>query len=310
MGGYNFMLNRRKFIQQSSAALAGLGLIGVPITAYPKDRYTKVTILHTNDVHSRIEPFPPGGKRAGLGGFARRAALLKQIRQQEEHVLLLDAGDMIQGTAYFNLFQGDLEIKLMNELGYDAVTIGNHDFDAGMDGLENMINKANFPFISSNYNFSNTLVHNKVYPHHIFKRGDVTIGVFGLGIELDGLVPPDKHGETQYNQPINVAANTANLLKNERACDLVICLSHLGIEYDFQKPSDSVLAQSVNNIDLIIGGHTHTLLDQPKTFANPAGQRVLVNQVGWAGTHVGLIEYFFEKKSGKKTVQPHTVIPT
>lgn len=304
------MLNRRRFIQQGSAALAGLGLVGVPITAYPKDRFTKVTILHTNDVHSRIEPFPPGGKRAGLGGFARRAALLKQIRQQEEHVVLLDAGDMIQGTAYFNLFNGDLEIKLMNELKYDAVTIGNHDFDAGMSGLNNMIDSASFPFLSSNYNFSNTIVNGKVYPHTILKRGDVRIGVFGVGIELDGLVPPDKYNETQYENPINAAADTAYLLKNEQACDLVICLSHLGIAYDFQKPSDSVLAQSVNNIDLIIGGHTHTLLDKPRELSNPAGQRVLVNQVGWAGTHVGLIEYFFEKKSGKKTVQPHTVIPT
>ena len=303
------MLNRRNFIQQGSAALAGLGLIGWPITTYSKERFTKVTILHTNDVHSRIEPFPAGGKRAGLGGFARRAALLKQIRMQEEHVVLLDAGDMIQGTAYFNLFNGDLEIKLMNELKYDAVTIGNHDFDAGMNGLNNMIERASFPFVNSNYNFSNTLVNNKVYPHHIIERGPVKIGVFGLGIELDGLVPPDKYGETMYNNPLNAADNTAYFLKNNMSCDLVICMSHLGIAYDFEKPSDTVLAQSINNIDLIIGGHTHTLLPSPKEFKNPAGQRVLVNQVGWAGTHVGLIEYFFEKKSGKNRVQAHTVIP-
>lgn len=302
-------MNRRSFIYNSTAALAASNFLFVN-DAFAKSNYEQITILHTNDVHSRIEAFPEGSKYAGMGGFAKRATLIKKIRATEPNVLLLDAGDLIQGTPYFNMFNGTLEIKLMNELGYDVTTIGNHDFDAGMNGLEKLIDEANFKFVSSNYNFEKTNIKNKVLKHHIINKGAVKIGIYGLGIGLKGLVPDIKCENTKYENTYETAIYTENYLKNEMACDLVICLSHLGYRYQNNKtsPSDVLLAAKTKHTDLIIGGHTHTLLTQPKILTNSIGNNVLITQVGWGGTHVGLVKYYFNKKTKKLKVQPHIVI--
>jgi len=293
--------SRRSFIKTLSASAALLAIGANPLAAAAKERITKLTILHTNDVHSRIEPFPEDGSRnAGLGGVARRASLIKQIRAEEERVLLLDAGDIFQGTPYFNLYGGELEIKLMSKLGYDAATMGNHDFDAGIDGFEKQLKHANFPFLIANYDFSGTVLEGKTQPFKVFHKGALKIGVFGLGIALEGLVEVSNYGQVKYLDPIPVANQIANQLKQEQQCDLVICLSHLGYSYKDNKVSDKVLADQTSGIDLIIGAHTHTFMTAPEIRKNKQGEEVRIFQVGFAGINLGRIDYYFEKGRKKK----------
>lgn len=296
-------MKRRQFIKNMGAGSLMIGAGVLPSQAFNSPEITKLTILHTNDVHSRIEPFPMDGSRnEGLGGTARRAALIKQIRQEEDHILLLDAGDIFQGTPYFNFYGGELEFKIMSKLGYDAATIGNHDFDAGIDGLYKQLPHANFPFLIANYDFSDTIMNGKTKPYKVFKKGDVKIGVFGVGIELNSLVPQELYKETQYLDPIKVANEQAGILKHDEKCDYVICLSHLGYKYRSEKVSDVVLAKSSKDIDLIIGGHTHTFLDEPDLIANQNGQAVMINQAGWAGILLGRIDLYFERNFKNKCV--------
>lgn len=251
-------MNRRKFIQLSAFAGTAIALPW-PLQAFGKDEVLKLTILHTNDVHSRIEPFPLDHKRyPGMGGAAERAAIIQNIRKKEENVLLLDAGDMFQGTPYFNFFGGELEFKLMSDMGYDAATIGNHDFDAGIDGLKKQLVHANFPLINCNYDFRDTVMEGQTLPYQIFNKGKLKIGVLGVGVELEGIVPSKMFGNTKYNDPVANANKVANQLKHDHKCDYVICLSHLGYKYDHAKISDVELAKATENIDLILGGHTHT----------------------------------------------------
>jgi 5'-nucleotidase len=295
------MSNRRDFLKTLAGSAALIGLSGIPIDIMAKSDLEKITILHTNDVHSRIDPFPANDpKYAGLGGVARRSALIKKIRSEEKNVLLLDVGDIFQGTTYFNMYGGELELKMMSEMGYDASTIGNHDFDNGMEGLVKQLPNANFPLLCSNYDFSDTPLKDKTQPYKIFKKGGIKIGVFGLGIELHGLVDKKLYGNTIYNNPVEKADHYSRLLKEEEKCDLVICLSHLGYKYKEEKISDELLAQQSSNIDLILGGHTHTFLDEPVRYKNKNGKEILVAQVGWAGIKLGRIDYYFEKKSSKK----------
>ena len=235
----------------------------------------------------------------GLGGVAKRASLIKKIRAEEKNVLLLDVGDVFQGTPYFNLYGGELELKLMSEMGYDASTIGNHDYDNGMEGLVKQMPNANFPFLCANYDFSNTPLKDKTSPYKVFKKDGIKIGVFGIGIELDGLVDKKLYGETKYLNPFEKSAHYAHLLKKEEKCDLIICLSHLGYKYQDKKVSDVILAEQSKNIDLILGGHTHTFLDEPLSYKNSDGKEVLIAQVGWAGIRLGKIDYIFSKKSKK-----------
>jgi len=289
------MADRREFIKGIFGGIALAGLSSLPIDLFAKEDMTRLTILHTNDVHSRIDPFPPNDpKYPNMGGVARRAALIKKIRSTEKNVLLLDAGDIFQGTPYFNLYGGELEFKLMSEMGYDASTLGNHDFDNGIDGLVKQMPNMNFPFLNANYSFKDTLLENKVNEYKIFRRGNLQIGVFGIGIELRGLVDPKLTGNILYNDPLVNANRISTLLKNEEKCDLVICLSHLGYKYNDKKVSDSVLAKESSNIDLIIGGHTHTFLDEPTLINNKDGKEVLIAQVGWAGIKLGRIDYYFD----------------
>ena len=286
------MQNRRTFIRQLGTA--GLFLAsGIGSTAvYGRSKSDHITILHTNDVHSRIDPFPLNDtKFPGMGGFARRAALIEKIRKEEEHVLLLDAGDIFQGTPYFNLFSGKPEIELMSKMGYDASAIGNHDFDGGIDNLATRAGEGSFPFLCANYDFSDTPMNGKTLPYKVFNKGNLKIGVFGLGIELAGLVDKRSCGETRYTNPILTAQKMSRLLRHELKCDLVICLSHLGYRYDNNKVSDEVIAANTNGIDLIIGGHTHTFLDEPAVRIAADGKKVLIAQTGWGGVRLGRIDF-------------------
>ena len=290
--------NRRQFLQRSSVAGASLAIPGwINSLALIKGEVTNLVILHTNDVHSRVEPFPKDGSRyAGFGGAALRASLIEKIRSENEHVLLLDAGDIFQGTPYFNFYLGELDIKLMSAMQYDATTMGNHDFDAGLENFEKQIREhASFPVIISNYDFSDNIMHNRYVPRKIFQKGNIKIGVTGVGIEMEGLVPQNLYGNTRYIDPITKATEQADILKHDEKCDYVICLSHLGYKYDRGKVSDITLAQNSRSIDLIIGGHTHTFMDQPDYLRNKEGKHVIIHQVGWAGIRLGRIDVSFEK---------------
>jgi len=294
-------ISRRNFIKAGGIAGAAAALSINSLDVFANGRLQKLTILHTNDVHSRIEPFPMDGSRnQGLGGTARRATLIKQIRTEQENVLLLDAGDIFQGTPYFNKFGGELEFKLMSLMGYDASTLGNHDFDNGLAGFHKQLPHANFPFLVANYDFSNTELAKATQPFKIFKKAGLKIGVFGLGLELAGLVDSKNYGETKYLDPIAKGNEIAAALKNDYNCDLVICLSHLGYKYRNDKVSDQVLAKSTRNIDLIIGGHTHTFMEVPEDIKNLDGKITTINQVGYAGINLGRIDYYFEPYKGKK----------
>jgi 5'-nucleotidase len=290
--------NRRNFIKNSFLGI--LGASQIPLDLFAKEDVIKLTVLHTNDVHSHIDPFPENDpKFAGLGGVARRATLVKRIRETEKNVLLLDAGDIYQGTPYFNRYGGELEVKLMSKMGYDASAIGNHDFDNGIDGIVKNLPLFNFPLLCANYDFSSTELDGKTSEYKIFEKDGLKIGVFGLGIELEGLVDRRMYGKTKYNEPEVVSAKMAIFLKNEKKCDLIICLSHLGYKYQERKISDVELAKQSRFIDIIIGGHTHTFLDKPVLYKNRDGKEVHICQVGWAGIKLGRLDITFDRGSKK-----------
>ncbi len=289
-------MKRRNFITQTAATGAFIGLGGLSVS-FSKNTKKQITILHTNDVHSHIEPFGPNHpKNPSMGGVARRATLIQQIRAENPNTLLLDAGDMFQGTPYFNFYGGELEFKLMSKMKYDAATIGNHDFDNGLSGLLAQMPHANFDFISSNYDFSNTILDGQTSPHKIFVKDGIKIGIFGLGVELKGLVNDNLYKETKYLDPVEIATDMTKILKQDKKCDLVICLSHLGYEYKNESTiSDVQLATRTKDIDLIIGGHTHTFLDKPTIHQNLKGKKVLVNQVGCYGLYLGRIDFYLDE---------------
>lgn len=295
-------MKRRQFIEK---ATAGASLLGIaPLSFQSCMNATRhITILHTNDVHSHIDAFPDTDKRnPNMGGISRRATLIETIRNENPHTLLLDAGDIFQGTPYFNYYGGELEFKLMSMLKYDAATIGNHDFDNGLNGLYAQLPHAKFSFLSANYDFSNTVLDSHVAPWQIFTKGGIKIGVFGLGIALDGLVSKQNYLETIYIDPIETAQDMSRILKTEKNCDIVICLSHLGYKYsDPQIPSDVILAAKTENIDLIIGGHTHTFLDKPEVHLNRKEKNVLINQVGCYGINLGRIDFYFDNEGNTVT---------
>ena len=293
-------LNRRHFLKQ--AAAAGIMVGGLPLSTFGRlsTDQVRLTILHTNDVHSRIDPFPTGsGRNSGLGGVARRATLINEIRNREKNVLLLDSGDMLQGTPYFNLFKGKVEFEAMNAMNYDVATIGNHDFDAGIEQLAENTRHASFDLVNANYRFENTPLNHLVKPYTIREYDGLKVGIFGVGIELKNLVPKDWYGDTVYTDPIHQANVTASYLKKDQKCDYVICLSHLGYQYRETKISDVILSQASRNIDVILGGHTHTFLDIPDVRRNLDGQPIIISQVGWAGIKLGRLDLVFNLATNK-----------
>ena len=300
----NSKMDRRKFLKQTTAASAFTALGGLTLPSFTTKKQTKITILHTNDTHSHIDPFEASHYRyANQGGVARRASVVTEIRKENPNTLLLDAGDIFQGTPYFNYFGGELEFKLMSMMKYDAATIGNHDFDNSIDGLYKQLPHAKFSFLSANYDFKNTVLDTHVKPYEVFVRDGIKIGVFGLGIELTGLVDPKMFKETKYLDPVEIAQDMSRILKEEEQCDLVICLSHLGYYYkrNPNKISDLNLAKATKNIDLIIGGHTHTFLPKPTLVKNLDDENVLVNQVGAYGVNLGRIDFYFDADKNKSS---------
>ncbi|WP_461534370.1 bifunctional metallophosphatase/5'-nucleotidase [Sinomicrobium sp.] len=293
-------MKRRDFIQHTSASAAFLSLGGLSLSSCtPKNTAKHITVLHTNDVHSHIDALPDNDPHhPGQGGVSRRASLIAEVRRENPNTLLLDAGDIFQGTPYFNYYGGELEFKLMSMLKYDAATLGNHDFDNGIDGLYAQLPHADFDFLIANYDFSNTVMDGHTKPYKIFVKDGIKIGVFGLGIQLKGLVNDNLYKETIYLNPIEIAQDMSRVLKRDEKCDIVICLSHIGYQYpNSYRPSDIKLAESTENIDLIIGGHTHTFLDRPSVLQNRKGEKVLVNQVGCFGINVGRIDFYLDREN-------------
>jgi 5'-nucleotidase len=292
------MQNRRDFLRLLGAGTVGAVALSSPLSVIAGNDPVHITILHTNDFHSHIDPFGNDVPRnAGEGGMAKRAALIAKVRSESEHVLLFDAGDIFQGTPYFNYFKAKLDFELMTMMGYDAVTIGNHEFDNGLEGILSQLKYAGFPFINSNYDFSDTILAGKTIPYKIFRRGGVKIGVYGLGVDLKGLVDPKNYGNTRYNDPLQTALKMEKMLKEEHNTDMIICLSHLGYDYKDNTISDKILAAQTFNTDLIIGGHTHTFLKTPDKIMNKSGREVLVNQVGFGGLILGKVDYYLARKS-------------
>ena len=290
--------------------LAGsASLMALPTQAM-SSKAEKITILHTNDLHSRIEPFSElDPKYANLGGLSRLSTMIDQVRKTEKNVILLDAGDIFQGTPYFNLFGGELEFKLMSNMQYDASTLGNHDFDNGVDGLIDQLPHAKFPFINCNYDLSNSNLKEHVQPYKIINKSGIKIGILGVGIELEGLVDIKNYGNIIYLDPIDNANRIASYLKTQEKCDLVICLSHLGYDYgESDEVSDIHLAGKTKNIDLIIGGHTHTFFEKPIKYKNLEKKKVLLNQVGWAGINLGRIDFYIDKLSGDTEIAATNLI--
>lgn len=294
-------MNRRDFLKKGFFGSALLATSQFPFTSMlAGEVMDKLIILHTNDTHSRIEPFPNNDKNfPGMGGVSRRAQLIQAVRQKNPHVLLLDAGDFLQGTPYFNMYRGEVEIQAMNEMAYDACTFGNHEFDVGMDRLEELIKVAKFPFISSNYDFSKTNLNGLTHAYKIFQKGPFKIGVMGVGVKLYGIASQESYGKTWVNDALKSAQKTSKFLKEKEKCNVVICLSHLGYSYEQDYiMSDIKLAQNTEFIDIIIGGHTHTFIDEPVMINNLRDKPVMINQMGWGGTRLGQIElsYSLNKK--------------
>ncbi len=299
-------INRRSFVK--SALLGGMALgSGIPLFAQKSEEVSHLCILHTNDTHSRIDPYPANDPNfPNMGGYARRASLIDSIRQTTPHVLLFDAGDIFQGTPYFNVYGGEPELILMSQMGYDAATIGNHEFDNGLDGFVKVLPHANFPFIISNYDFTHTPLHQKTHFYKTFQKGDIKVGVYGLGIELEGLVGRNLSGNTKYLDPVQVSQRVEILLKEELSCDTIICLSHLGYEYESNKVSDQTIASKTRYTDIIIGGHTHTHLEIPAKVTNAVGKSVYIGQTGYGGIRLGRMDLYFNPKKKETLVESST----
>ncbi len=269
--------------------------VAVTLTAAAKGR--QLLILHTNDTHSCVLPLNHNladTMLAGRGGFLRRAAMIDQMRKEDKDLLLLDSGDFSQGSPYYTMFKGDVETELMNIMGYDAATIGNHEFDFGLENMARIFRKAKFPIVCANYDFTGTVVEGLVKPYVIIKRKGVRIGIFGLSPKLDGLVMASTCAGVRYSDPIKTANAVADKLKNEEKCDVVICLSHLG--WDEAGLNDMEMMAKTRNIDLVLGGHSHSYFKMLNHVRNLDGKDVPNDQNGKHGIFVGKITLSLEKR--------------
>lgn len=305
-------MKRRAFIKNSivGSLVLSTNSFGLNLTDKETNAIKKITILHTNDTHSHIDSFEfDHPKYPNMGGVSKRAQIIEKIRREEKNVLLLDAGDIFQGTPYFNYYGGELEFKLMSLLKYDVATMGNHDFDNGIDGFYAQLPHAKFDFVSANYDFKNTILDGIVKPYKIVIKDGIKIGIFGLGVELEGLVDKKLYKETKYYDPIEITNDITNKLK-ELGCELIICLSHLGYLYknDPNKICDITLAKKTKNIDLIIGGHTHTFLEKPTIENNIEGVPVLINQVGCYGINIGRVDFYFTKEKKESNLTRNIIV--
>ena len=308
------MITRRSFLK---ASLAGGAIATVPsplLRSLTLPRWssistplleagsgeTLITILHTNDTHSQIDPLPDNDKQyPGKGGVARRATLVKRVRQENPNTLLIDAGDVFQGTPYFNFYKGEVEYKAMSLIGYDVATLGNHDFDNGVNGLLAAMKFANFDFVSTNYDVSATPLQSRVKPYVVRVLGGVRVGLFGLGISPDNLITPENFKGVKYLDPVQMTRGVVRLLREQEKCQLVIGMSHLGY-YENPKNGeigDTQVSAQVNGIDFIASGHTHTFMEKPVLQKAPDGKDTIIFQVGKSGIYVGRVD--FKLKNGK-----------
>lgn len=247
-------------------------------------------IYHTNDTHSRIEPIDlnSSDRNVGAAGYVRRATLMAQLRQENPDLLLFDCGDFSQGTPYYNLYKGEVEVKLMNAIGYHAATIGNHEFDFGLENMARLFQMADFPIVCANYDFTGTVLESIVRPYIVLERKGIKIGVFGLSPKLEGLVQQSNCEGVVFLDPVEKANEIASYLRTKENCDVVICLSHLGLRPSaLNQDSDEVLIRNTSHLDLVLGGHSHTFMDQPEIILNKEGQGVPVSQMGKNGVYVG-----------------------
>ncbi|TVQ66157.1 MAG: twin-arginine translocation signal domain-containing protein [Balneolaceae bacterium] len=290
------MMNRRDFLQRSAALAGSLAMPAL----FSRDRNsvkmqeTDLTILYTNDTHARIEPFPENARRfAGLGGIARRASLIDKVRQTQKNVLLLDAGDIFHGTPWFDVYGGSVDLDLMTRMGYDAAAIGNHEFDRGPDGFAEAAQKAGFPFLAANYDVRNTPMNPFVERFIVREFSGFRVGIFGLGIGFSGLIDSANSGDVRAYDPIRNAETAVESLKEYYRCDIIICLSHLGFSYIQTRNDDLRLTERIQGIDIIIGGHTHTFMEEPLIFPRENGSSTLITHMGHSGVRVGRIDVSF-----------------
>ena len=282
--------NRRSFIKSSTTAILGSALFPHWLDATVLSKPKSITILHTNDFHSRLEAFPSNHKWAGQGGVTNIQNLLSV--HKNEHSLLLDCGDVFQGTPYFNFFKGKVEYEWMNLAGYKASTMGNHEFDLGVQHLADTINQyAQFDMLNCNYNLKDTPLNDIIKPYEIYTVNGLKIGVIGVGLQLDDLVIEENRKGIIYNNPIPIVEHWSEFLKKEKKCNAVVVISHLGYQYNSPKIDDLKLAASTSYVDVILGGHTHTYLTEPTQVINKKGKPVIVNQAHWAGLVLGKIEF-------------------
>ena len=256
----------------------------------------KLVILHTNDTHSQVEPSEKSSlATSDMGGYARRIGVIEKIRSEEKNVLLLDAGDYWQGPPYFNFFNGRIEIDALNRMKYDATTLGNHEFDNGTDTLAAVIQNLNIPLISSNYDVTNSVIRDFVKPWIVIKKAGLKIGVMALNVNPESLILESNIRDVNYIDPVAKAQEISEYLKNKEKCDLIICLSHLGSDKDSKSVNDFEIARKTKFIDVIIGGHSHTMLENTKT-QNAAGREVIIAQMAKSGFYLGRIDLLLTKK--------------
>lgn len=274
-----------------------LSLILTAFTVTGMARVKKLLILHTNDTHSCVMPLKTtlaDTLQAGRGGFLRRLAMLDQERRKNPDLLLFDSGDFSQGSSYYSMFKGDVEVELMNMMRYDAATIGNHEFDFGMENMARLFRMADFPIVCANYDFTGTCVEGLVKPYVVIRRNGVKIGVFGLSPKMKGLVSDKNCVGVKYLDPVKAAQKTADLLKNKEKCDLVVCISHLG--WNIGGDDDVLMMKNTRNIDIVLGGHSHSYFKQEKWVKNLDGVSVPNDQNGKSGIFVGRLEVKMKKK--------------
>lgn len=292
------MINRRKFL--SSSAIFGAALVTLPRSfAFNADE-TVITVLHTNDTHSQIDPLPANDRNAGKGGVARRATLVKRIRKENPNTLLVDAGDVLQGTPYFNFYRGEVEYKAMSAIGYDAGTLGNHEFDNGVEALAAALKFANFEIVSANYDVKGTMLEGRVKPYVVKTLAGIRVGLFGLGISPVALITPENFKGITYIDPVVAARDVVKTLREKERCNLVVCMSHLGYSRAPRRNEtvgDSQVAAQVDGIDFIASGHSHLFMEQPVEQTQPCGAKTLIFQVGKSGINVGRVDFTF--RNGK-----------
>lgn len=283
------------YIKRVFLACTFLLVASISLESYAQKK--TLNIYHTNDTHSRIEPIDPqsSDRNAGKAGYVRRATILEELRKEDPTLLLFDCGDFSQGTPYYNFYRGEVEVKLMNAIQYDAVTIGNHEFDFGLENMAKLFKMANFPIVCANYDFTGTVVEGLVQPYTILYRDGLKIGVFGLSPKMDGLVQASNCEGVGYLDPIATADVIAAKLKNDEKCDVVICLSHLGLRPSpLNRESDQVLVKETSNIDVVLGGHSHTFMSEPEFVANKEGRKIPITQMGKNGVFIGKISITLE----------------